>query len=159
MIIRELKKEDVPEVENIYNMYWFGSVKENFLKRLRGYIDQSPEIISQGFKYLAAEENGEVVGVSALRKVQSHMREFTKTNNPAEFYLLAVKYKRKGIGTALRNARIEEAKRLGYTEIIFYSGETHQDSWAFHNNSDFKVVGTMTAPDGEKGQVWRMELK
>ncbi len=156
--IRELEKKDILAVESIYDLYWSGDVRDNFLKRLKDYAERSPLVIAQGFKYFIAEENGEVVGVAALRKAPDFMKEFTKTDNPAEFYILAVKYRGKGIGTALRKKRIEEAKKLGFTEALFYSGETHQDSWGFHDNSDFKRIGTMVAPNGEKGQVWRMEL-
>lgn len=158
MIIRELELRDVPEIERIYDLYWSDSFRENLSKRLSRYVEKSPEIVEQKFKYFVAEENGEVVGVSAFRKAPESMKKFTKTSNPAELYILAVKYKGKGVGTSLRNKGIEEAKKHGYTEVIFYSGETHQDSWSFHDNSDFKRVGEMIAPNGEKGQVWRLDL-
>jgi L-amino acid N-acyltransferase YncA len=159
MLLRELKSTDTPAIESIYDLYWTGDFRANLSKRLKGFIENSPDVIAQGFKYFVAEDNGEIVGVAAFRKLPEHMKEYATTNNPVEFYVSAVKYKGKGIGTALRTKRIEEAKALGYTEALFYSGDTHQDSWAFHDNSDFKRVATTTAPNGEVGQIWRMEFK
>jgi L-amino acid N-acyltransferase YncA len=85
------------------------------------------------------------------------MRQYATTENPVEFYVLASKYEGKGIGTALRNKRIEEAKRLGYTEVIFYSPESHKESWAFHDSSGAERVGLVSV-DGEPGCVWRLVL-
>jgi L-amino acid N-acyltransferase YncA len=156
MIIRELQKKDIPEVENIYDLYWSGNFRENLSKKLKEYIENSPETIEQGFKYFVVEENGEIVGVAAFRKVMGHMVGYTTTNNPVEFYISAVKYKRKGIGTVLREKRREEAKKLGYTEAVFFSANTHKDSWVFHDASDFKCVDDAIAPNGEEGKIWRM---
>ena len=156
MIIRELKDKDVPEVENIYDLYWFGDFRENLSKKLKDYIENSLRSIEQKFKYFVAEENGEIIGVIALRKLPSHMQSYANTNNGAELYILAVKYKQKGIGTALRAKIIDEAKKSGYTEMLFFSAESHKDSWAFHNNSDFKQIGGAITPNGEKGKIWRM---
>mgnify|MGYP003395106887 CR=1 FL=1 len=113
MIIRELEKKDVSEIESIYDLYWSGNFRKNLSKRLQQYVEHSSETIEQDFHYFIAEENNEVVGVSAFRKVLGHMIGYTSTNKPAEFYISAVKYKGKGIGTALRSKRIEEAKKLG----------------------------------------------
>jgi len=86
------------------------------------------------------------------------MRQFTETDNPAEFYVAAVKNKGKGVGTLLMNEKIQTLKQKGYTEIIFFSGETHKDSWGFHDASSFERVGKMSAPNGEVGNVWRLIL-
>ena len=156
--IRELKKEDVPKVEQIFDLYWSGEFREHLSKRLKDFIESSPDSARQEFKYFVAEENGEVLGVGALRKAPEHMSQYVKTSTPVEFYVLAVKSKGNGVGSALRARRIEEARKLGYTEAVFFSGDTHKDSWKFHDNSDFERVGNATAPNGELGQIWRMLL-
>ena len=56
------------------------------------------------------------------------------------------------------NEKIQTLKQKGYTEIIFFSGETHKDSWGFHDASSFERVGKMSAPNGEVGNVWRLIL-
>ncbi len=87
------------------------------------------------------------------------MKQYAKTNDPIELYILAVKYKRKGIGSALQSKMIEEAKRQGYTEAVAYSGETHQDSWGFHDGLGGERSGPAVAPNGEPGQMWRLDIK
>ncbi len=158
MQIRELKKEDIQAIEEIFDLYWSGEFRKHLSEKVNDFVAQSPVALEQGFKFFVAEENGELVGVAAFRKAPERMREYTTTDNPAEFYVLTVKYKGKGVGTALRAKRLEEVKKLGYTEVVFFSGDTHKDSWGFHDNSDFSKVGASVAPDGESGQIWRMLL-
>lgn len=157
-IIRELKREDAKNVGGIFDLYWSGDFRQNLSKRLNEFVNQTPDSIRQGFKYFVAEENGEVVGVAAFRKLPDHMKQYAQTEKPAEFYVSAVKQKDEGIGTALRVARIEEAKKIGYTEVLFFSGETHKDSWDFHDEG-FERAGIAIAPNGEAGYVWRTVLK
>jgi len=156
--IRELKKEDVEKVQEIFELYW---TDEGFLEklknRLKQFVENSPEVSKQEFKYFVAEESGEIVGIAAMRKPPEKMMKYTTTDNPVEFYVLASKYKGRGIGTALRTTRIEEARKAGYTEIIFFSPDSHKESWSFHDNSDFKRVG-LTEVDSEPGCVWRITL-
>jgi len=110
------------------------------------------------YRFFVAEENGEVVGIAGLRSAPEHMKVFAKTNNPAEFYVLASKYKGRGIGEALRLKRMEEAKNMGFTEIVLYSPNSHSDSWGFHDRLGFERVGDAVAPDGEPGKIWRTVL-
>lgn len=86
------------------------------------------------------------------------MKQYASTEKVIEFYVAAVKCQGKGIGTALRTRRIEDAQKQGYTEAVFFSGETHKDSWTFHDSSDFKRVSPATAPNGEEGYIWTMLL-
>lgn len=139
--IRPLEARDVQAAEKIFDLYWNGEFRRHLSNRL----------MSPDFKWIVAEENGEVVGVAASRRAPERMTQYAKTNKVVEFYVAAAKYKGRGIGTALRNARIEEARRDGYKEAVFFSGELHQDSWKFHDDSEFKRVGEAVAPDGEGG--------
>ena len=159
MIIRDFQKGDKEAVEKIFALYW---TDPEFLKKLsdklKMCIDQTQEYIDKKYRFFVAEEKGEVVGIAGFRSAPDHMKVFAKTNNPAEFYVLASKYKDKGIGKALRLKRIEEAKKLGFTEIVLYSPNSHSDSWGFHDKLDFERVGEAVAPDGEPGQIWRKVL-
>lgn len=158
VIIRQLKKQDISAVEEILSLYWSGDFKDHMMQRVKDFTDHTQNSIDQDFHYFVAEDNNEVVGVAAFRKAPDHMKEYTITGNPVEFYILAVKYQGKGAGKALRDERIKEAKKLGYMEAVLYSGETHQDSWLFHDNSEFKRVGPTIAPNGEPGIIWQMLL-
>ena len=159
MIIRDFKKDDLEAVEEIFAIYW---TDPEFLKKLshklRMCINQTEEYINKKYRFFVAEEKGEVVGIAGFRVAPSHMRLYAKTKNPAEFYILAAKYKGRGIGKKLRLKRIEEAKKLGFTEIVFYSPNSHKESWNFHDKLGFERVGEALAPDGEPGQIWRKVL-
>ncbi len=156
--IKILEERDLSSVEGILGLYWEGELKDKFFKRIKDFTDRTPESIEQLYRVFVAEENGEVVGVGVLRKASEFMKKFTTTDNPAEFYVLAVKYKQRGIGEALREARIIEAKKLGFTEVVLYGAESHKDIWAFHDASDFKRLTEANAPNGEPGMVWRLVL-
>lgn len=157
--VRELEPKDKGAVEEILDLYWSGDFRKHLSERLAAFIRRDEDVIEQGFKWYVADERGEVVGVAALRRSPDHMKAFQDTNNSAEFYVSAVRKRGEGVGTALREKRIEEAKRLGYAEAVFFGGESHSDSWDFHDRSGFVRVGAATAPDGERGQVWRMKLR
>ncbi|MBI2674414.1 MAG: GNAT family N-acetyltransferase [Candidatus Yanofskybacteria bacterium] len=159
MIIRDFKKDDLEAVEEIFALYW---TDPEFLKKLslklKMCIDKTDEYINEKYRFFVAEEKGEVVGIAGFRSAPSHIKLYAKTNNPVEFYILAAKYKGREIGKALRLKRIEEAKKLGFTEAVFYSPNSHKESWGFHDKLDFERVGEVIAPDGEPGQIWRKIL-
>lgn len=156
--VREIKKEDAAAVEGMYDLYWSGGFRENLSKRLVGFVSQDADLLKQGFQYFVAEGNDEVVGVIAFRKSPLRMKEYSKTDDPAELYILAVKYKRHGIGRMLVSRLIKEVTELGYTEVVLFSGETHDESWGFYDRLDFTRVGPAVAPNGEAGMIWKMEI-
>lgn len=157
--IREPEKEDIEQVEKIYDLYWSDTFRQNLSQKLEGFFKKSPDMVSQRFSYYVAEEGGEIVGVAGMRGAPDHMKQYARTENPIELYVLAVKHKRKGTGSALRSKMIEEAKKQGYKEALFYSGETHQDSWPFHDASGAERAGLAVAPNGEPGKIWRLDLR
>lgn len=156
MKVRPLVAEDKDSVEKIFDLYWDDSFRENLSQKLTAFITNSEEVKAQDFNFVVAEENDEILGVAAYRKCPEHMVQFTQTDMPAEFYVAAVKERRKGVGALLRDERIKTLKQKGYTEVIFFSGETHKDSWGFHDASSFERVGKMSAPNGEVGYVWQL---
>lgn len=159
MNMRSVEAEDREQIEAIFDKYWFDSFRDNLSSKLDGYLKSSPEVMEQNFNWLVAEEDGQVIGVMAYRDVPEHMREFTSTSKPVEFYVGAVRERNRGVGTQLLKEELKQVKEKGYTEAIFFSGETHQESWPFHDNSGFVRVAEMEAPNGEKGYVWRLELE
>ena len=156
--IRELKKEDVPAVEAIYDLYWHDSFRDNLTKRLNGFVSGDSDVMDQRFQYFVAEEDGEVVGVVGFRKSPDHMKGFAKTGNPAEFYIMAVRNRGQGLGRLLLARAVETARQAGYTEAILYSGETHQEVWGMYDHLGYERVGPAVAPNGEPGMIWRAIL-
>lgn len=159
MIIRELHKNDILAVKNIYEMYWSGDFKENLVKKLSGYIENSSDVTQQSFKYFVVENDGEVIGVAGYRNAPEHMMEFISTEYPAELYIIAVKTRGEGVGKTLIEKVKAELKQCNYTEVVLYSGETHKESWGFYDHLGFERVSESVAPNGEKGQIWRMVLE
>lgn len=155
-IIRNFEPKDLQAAQTIIAMHWQDDFSKHILKRLSNVINQSPETTAQRFRVLVAEENNEIVGISIDRIAPEHMQIYSVTKNPWEFYVLAVKYKGKHIGSTLRDKVVEDAKAHGYSEVVFYSAESHKDAWPFHDNSEFKRVGPMTAPNGEHGYLWQL---
>ena len=149
--IRKFESRDLEAVEEIFDLYWLGDFRHRLSERLK---TETPE-----FNWIVAEENGEVVGVAASRAAPERMKQYATADKVVEFYVAAVKYKGRGIGTALRDFGLKAARDDGYQEAVFFSGETHRDSWSFHDGSEFKRVGEAVAPDGERGHIWSMDLK
>ncbi|MBI2278446.1 MAG: GNAT family N-acetyltransferase [Candidatus Brennerbacteria bacterium] len=156
MIIRDFQKNDLESSEEISTLYWNDL---EFLKELsdtlKMYINQTEECINEKYRFFVAEEKGEIVGIAGFRNAPDYLRQHAKTNNPAELYIIAVKYKGRGIGKELRLKILEEGKNIGFTEIILYSPNSHEKSWVFYEKSGFERIGEITAPDGEPGQVWQ----
>lgn len=157
-IIRNLAAKDIASVESIYDLYWHDDFRLNLSRRLHGYANSDPEIVSQKFSYIVAEENSEVVGVLGMRNLPESMRPFANTERPCELYILAVRNVGGGVGTALVEKMKEMAYESGYAEIVLYSGESHSEFWGFYDHIGFERAGEMIAPNGEKGMAWRMVL-
>jgi L-amino acid N-acyltransferase YncA len=157
--IRYFQESDFKEAKEIFALYW---TDPEFLKelseKLNIFLDKTDGGTDEQYNFSVAVENTEVVGIAGFRSAPSYLRLYTKTNNPAEMYVIAVKHKGRGIGTELRLKRIEEAKKLGFTEAVLYSPNSHSESWNFHDTLDFERVGEVIAPDGQPGQVWRKAL-
>ncbi len=156
MIIREFQKSDQKAVEEIFALYW---TDLEFLRELSGelelYTQNAPKKDSGFF---VATEGSEIVGIVGFKKVADYLKPFVQTDNPVEFYVIAVKFKRRGIGEVLKSKLVEEVQRLGFSEILLYSPGSHDESWSFHDTLGFKRVGEVTPPDDDIGYVWRKIL-
>jgi len=157
LIIRPLEKRDVEFVGKIFDQYWADDFRNNLSSKLESYFQNDVVLKNQKFKFFVVEENGEIVGVDAIRNLPIHLKEYSSTSNPAELYVVAVKNIGKGVGKVLVSQKFELAKNEGYTEILLFSGETHQDSWKFYDKY-FERLGHAIAPNNEQGYIWRKLL-
>jgi len=108
MIIREFKQGDQKEVEEIFALYW---TDPEFLEELSGELQSFIKMsLNKDLGFFVAEENNEVVGIVGFKKLADYFKPYTKTNNPIELYVIAVKNKRKGIGKKLKIKFIEEVE-------------------------------------------------
>lgn len=159
-LIREMEKSDMNAVAELFAIHWADDrdFQMRLIDRAIGFINQTAEVMDQKFTYFVADNAGDVVGVAGMRNIPDHMRDVTVTDNVCELYILAVKEKSRGVGKALVSQILHTAEAAGYTEIVLYSGETHQDSWGFYDQIGFDRVSESIAPNGEKGMIWRMFL-
>ncbi len=140
------------DVEQILSFYW---TDKEFLNELLGALEQND------YEFCVAEEdNSEIVGVAGLRPTAKFLRVHAETDNPVELYVIASKYAGSGIGSFLIKNIQEKAREQGYTELICYSPETHEDSWKFYERNKFKKDGIVKDPDdGYPGMLWKKTLQ
>lgn len=155
--IRPFEEKDLSAVKCIFDMHWHDDFRDNLHSKLEKYIAGDRELQDQKFKLFVAEEDGSILGVSAIRDLQDHMKEHAVTDCPAEWYVVAVNEIGKGVGSALMSHMLNTARHEKYKEVILFSGESHQDAWKFHDKH-FKRIAENTAPNGEKGYVWRRDI-
>ncbi|MFH1402099.1 MAG: GNAT family N-acetyltransferase [Patescibacteria group bacterium] len=156
MIIREFKQGDQGAVEKIFALYW---TDPEFLKEFSGELQLFIKMtLNKDLGFFVSEEDNEVVGIVGFKKLADYLRPYATTNTPVELYVIAVKHKRKGIGKKLKMKLIEEVKKMGFGEILFFSPNSHDESWNFHDLLDFERVGEIIPPDDEIGQIWRKVL-
>ncbi len=147
MKFRKYNKKDKIVVQNIFKKYW---TDEEFLEEIAENME------NDNMHFYVTEEDDEVVGVAGLREAPKYLRDYAETKNPAELYIIASKIKNKGFGNKLAQKVIEEAKKLGFTEIECYSPETHNSSWKFYEKLGFTKHGIINDPDdGYPGMLWK----
>jgi len=150
MIIREFQKSDQKAVAEIIALYW---TDNEFINEL------AEELKAKVCKFYVAEKNSKVVGIAGLREAPTHLRNHADTSEPAELYIIASKYQNWGIGNLMGQKIIKKAKKLGFTEILVYSPETHSSSWKFYEKLGFKKHGIIKDPDdGYPGMLWKMKF-
>ena len=153
MIIRGFQESDQSAVEKIFALYW---TDPEFLKELSNELQlHSKKTLKKDSGFFVATEGSEILGIVGFKKLANYLKPYALTSNPIEFYVIAVKYKKRGIGQALKLKLIEEVRKAGFTEIILYSPDSHNESWGFHDRLGFERVGEVTPPDDDFGQVWR----
>ncbi|MBI2482324.1 MAG: GNAT family N-acetyltransferase [Candidatus Vogelbacteria bacterium] len=148
MTIREFRESDRKVAEEIFALYW---TDPEFLKELSDELGENA-------RFFVAEDSNEIVGIVGFKKLPDYLKPFALTNNPVEFYVIAAKYKRRGIGEKLKLKLIEEVQKAGFTEILLFSPNTHNESWNFHDKLGFERVGEVTPPEDNISQVWRKVL-
>ncbi len=150
MEIRKYDKKDKSEVKNIFTLYWND---EDFLDELIKELD------SYYCNFYVAQEKDEIVGISGFRKIFNYLSNYIETDKPVELYIIASKYRKRGIGYLLVQKVIEEAKKSNFTEILCYSPETHNSSWRFYEKLKFIKYDTIIEPDdGYPGIIWKKKI-
>ena len=110
---------------HIIDSYFDPAAFEAELKTLPGYF--SPP----GGALLVAEEDGNVAGCVALRKLDSTACEMKRMFVSSEF-------QGKGVGRALASAIIERGRELGYVRMMLDTGPAQREAQALYRKLGFK---------------------
>lgn len=129
------------------------------LERLRGSIAGK-----NGYTYRIAEANGGVAGMMGFRQPEDRMMQYATTRKPAELVNAFVDWfeRGRGVGKALFESVKTEAKKVGYTELIWNSGPRYKDSsWKFYDS----LVGVEKVTEvpnyygiSDPTGIWRIKL-
>ena len=141
MTVREVKKEDIPRLAEIYNYYVLNTcvsfeeeavTAEEFSKRVRR--------IKKSYPYLVAEENGVVIGYAYLDLFNPR----TAYRITADLSIYFDKnYAGKGLGSEIYRAIEAAAEAQGIKNIISIITEGNGASVKFHEKQGFTVAGTL----------------
>ncbi len=147
MVIKNYSVEYSRDIQELFKMHF---TDPEYLEELTSALG------SPLFTFYIAEEDGELVGVVGVRQVADFLSTYALTDNPIELYVITSKYPRQGIATVLLMHLMSQLRKLGVTEVICYSPETHNESWNFYKQAGFSERGTVHDPDdGYPGMVWQ----
>jgi amino-acid N-acetyltransferase len=125
MVIRNAAVKDVETIYSLISQY---AQLDKMLFRSKAYIFDNLQMFS------VAEIDGKVVGCCALTVIWSDLAEIKSL-------AVAQEYQNKGIGKALVENAVEQAKNLGVEKIFALTLEP-----AFFEKQGFKIVDKKTLP-------------
>jgi phosphinothricin acetyltransferase len=139
--IRKARMEDVEAITAIYN---------DAIVTTTATFDTEPKSVEDRIEWFHAHDNrhpvlvsimgSDVVGWAALNKWSD--RAAYGDTAETSIYIDAT-YRGKGIGSALNNALVEEARRLGYHTLIARIAEGSAQSLRLHERAGFVLVGVL----------------
>jgi len=145
LTVREVVPEDIPAITEIYGHY-----VANTAATFEEEIPDADEIhlrwqrrIEEGYPYLAAERNGQLVGFAyAAQFRQRSAFRFMAENS----IYVAPDIHRGGIGSALIEALINRCTELGYRQMVAVIGDSaNLGSIALHSKFGFKEIGRLSS--------------
>lgn len=137
--IEPVIKEDGKAIIDIFNHYIetsFAAFPEHAVPYQ--LFDQFRKI-SEGYPFFVARDVANAVLGFAMLRPYSPMPVFSRTTEISCF--VAPEHKARGIGTALQERLIQEAKTIGITTILAGISSLNNESLAFHRRSGFIECG------------------
>lgn len=131
--IRELRENDLLNgfFESLENLREVGELKKD-LKRAKEMLGK---ITSQGTHvFVAVKDDGEVIGSLSLLVEQKFLRNGAKAGH-IEDVATRKGYEGMGVGSALVQKAIDEAKKEGCYKVIL---DCSEDNVAFYENNGFR---------------------
>lgn len=141
MIIREVKKEDVPRLAEIYNYYILNTnvTFEEEAVTVGEFLNRVSRI-KKSYPYLVAEKNGAVIGYAYL-DVFNARAAYRYTADLSIYF--DKNFAHKGAGGVIYAAIEAAAEKQGIKNIISIITEGNEASVKFHEKHGFKTVGKL----------------
>jgi L-amino acid N-acyltransferase YncA len=105
--------------------------------------------MSKGYPFLVAKDGSEVLGFAMLRP-HSPMLVFSRTAEISCF--VAPEHTGKGIGSALQESLLNEAREKGITTILAGISSLNRASLAFHKSRGFVQCGRFVRIGRKRGE-------
>jgi L-amino acid N-acyltransferase len=154
--IRLATPADVPAITEVYNEAIL-TTTATFDTEPKSEADRRTWLDSHGPRHpvLVAELDGQVVGWSALTP-WSDRRAYDGTAETS-FYVKS-EFRGRGIGRALKDAILSEARRLGYHTLLARVAEGSEESLHLNRTAGFRHVGTMKQVGRKFGRLLDVHL-
>lgn len=158
--LQQVCKSDGPAVIDIFNHY----VEHTFAAYPEAPVPYESfamfQCMAEGYPFLVAKDgSGNVLGFGFLRP-HSPMPAFSRT--ALITYFLAPEHTGKGIGKALLEQLLSEARHKGITTILASISSFNPGSIAFHQKNGFVLCGRFMGVGRKKGQdfdeVWMQRM-
>jgi putative acetyltransferase len=126
---------DIENVRELFEEYWrsfgFSPCFQGFGEEVAGLPGK---YAAPGGRLILAIENGKLAGCGALRQVDSRRAEAKRLYVRAEF-------RGRGLGAALLEYLIEEARAAGYLELVGDTMPEMRDALALYKRRGFELTG------------------
>lgn len=161
--IRSISEENISVVRKILSD-WLGKEEvDHYTESIQAVISDSPSEPKLDSHYYIAELGKNVVGVTGFRIPNPKIVKFATARKPAELCMLYVAKEHRGgrgVGTALLDHVIDQAKSKEYEELLVRSSEKFADTgWGFYDHKGFKRVGELLSEEtGKKSQIWSKRI-
>jgi L-amino acid N-acyltransferase YncA len=138
-------------IENSFAAYPAEPVPYQFFEHFRR--------MSEGYPFLVASDDGKVVGFAMLRPY-SPIPSFSRTAEISCF--VAPEHTGKGIGSALQESLLNEARDKGITTVLAGISSLNRASLAFHKSRGFVQCGRFVRIGRKWGEefdvVWMQKM-
>jgi len=165
--IREARAEDIDSLRYILGIWVRNPETHEPIKdEIEGVLDSILENTKPPKKkhyYVALGSEGEILGMMGFASPSIEMVEYTTSDNSIEFINAYVDSKKRGLGVGkiLASYLEQEAKLMGYKEIIVNSGPRYaKTGWSFWNSlygEPVAISKDLYGP-GLDAPVWRKSI-
>lgn len=153
MYVREIKNEDMPTIQVIYAYHVeYGLASwEEVPPDVDELTQRRDKILADGFPYLVAEIDGQVLGFAYASKYRPRSAYLHCCENSIYVKNSA---QRKGIGSALLDALIKRCTEMNFRRMVAIIGDSaNHSSIRLHKKAGFEHVGTIPSC-GFKRNKW-----